>query len=778
MPTISQLTPVTTPATTDVFPSQQVGGATVSQTPAQIVSTQRNVPNGVAGTDSANTISGQTVLATGGTTARTLAAMAADAPYIEDFGGGVGVADNAPALLAALAVTSTVRFHTGTYKFGAITINNGTFNQVALIGVADGSTVFLAATGASTSWFTLNVNQFIGDNIQFQCTTPGLVVANAISISSYASNTMFNNCSVVNNVIATGCGIFYNSTGLPNGQHLFTGGGAYSCSNHGILIEGSGGIIIEDAVFSNNTNAGIHMGMDASNNPSQNIIICRCTFDSNGQGIGTDAPEIPGTTNYSWTVPHVLYLTVQDNIVYNSTNYNIYVAGVQNGLIVNNTCYFLTSGTAAQSYGASILGDCCSFTVFSGNNISGNSYFGMDIASTNLCTISNNIFTGCTVSLNCGGANELVVRGNTMSGFIGWGIGLQFVEGSGAGAVFDGTQKNSVIDGNHINYSSAANAIQIIDNCLNTAVSNNTFISNSDAYALNAVKNISNSTKFSNNYADQETYNIFLSTNNIVLPDFITNAVYNVHNPNLTLNTIALNTPANVVGATGIGYISVTAGGSGYPSGSATVTVNFTGGGGTGAAATAFVYNGVIIAIRMTAFGSGYTTAPTISFTASSGSGAAATAKVGLDINPLTEMRTSCIGYPIYISAFSNYTSPYLLSVSTAVSSYFTAGNALIGPEITTPVSSGSTPTTGATVTIPNNVKTYYIRGTGTLASLTIDLPTAPVDNQDLVIVFQIAVTSLTITAAAGYTTNLATSGVPITAGSRVIYNLDGTVWC
>ena len=106
------------------------------------------------------------------------------------------------------------------------------------------------------------------------------------------------------------------------------------------------------------------------------------------------------------------------------------------------------------------------------------------------------------------------------------------------------------------------------------------------------------------------------------------------------------------------------------------------------------------------------------------------------------------------------------------------ANGNLVSSGVVTQAASGSSPTTGSTVTIPNNVKTYSVRGAATLASLTIDLPLQPVDNQDLVIVFQVAVTSLTITPGAGYTSNLPIAGVAIQAGSRIVYNLDGTVWC
>jgi hypothetical protein len=75
--------------------------------------------------------------------------------------------------------------------------------------------------------------------------------------------------------------------------------------------------------------------------------------------------------------------------------------------------------------------------------------------------------------------------------------------------------------------------------------------------------------------------------------------------------------------------ISVTAQGTGYTS---APTVVFTGGGGTGAAATAQVANGRVVAVIVTATGTAYTAAPTVTFTGGGGAGATATASMGLPV--------------------------------------------------------------------------------------------------------------------------------------------------
>ena len=72
-----------------------------------------------------------------------------------------------------------------------------------------------------------------------------------------------------------------------------------------------------------------------------------------------------------------------------------------------------------------------------------------------------------------------------------------------------------------------------------------------------------------------------------------------------------------------VASVTVTNGGSGYTS---EPTVVFTGGGGTGATATASVNGGVVSTITLTNGGSGYISAPTVSFTGSGGTGAVATA--------------------------------------------------------------------------------------------------------------------------------------------------------
>lgn len=82
---------------------------------------------------------------------------------------------------------------------------------------------------------------------------------------------------------------------------------------------------------------------------------------------------------------------------------------------------------------------------------------------------------------------------------------------------------------------------------------------------------------------------------------------------------------------TGIQTITIDAGGSGYTQAS----VEISGGGGTGATATAVIEGGVITAIQIDRAGFGYTAAPTVTITGDGDGQAAATATTGQTANPV-----------------------------------------------------------------------------------------------------------------------------------------------
>ena len=104
--------------------------------------------------------------------------------------------------------------------------------------------------------------------------------------------------------------------------------------------------------------------------------------------------------------------------------------------------------------------------------------------------------------------------------------------------------------------------------------------------------------------------------------------------------------------ARGVVSLLIASGGSGYTTAPAVV---FTGGSGSGAAATAVVENGVVTGFTGLVAGSGYATAPAITFTGGGGTLAAATATLAFRIAPATS-RT--------FDAFSGYVSDFPISAA------------------------------------------------------------------------------------------------------------------
>jgi hypothetical protein len=103
----------------------------------------------------------------------------------------------------------------------------------------------------------------------------------------------------------------------------------------------------------------------------------------------------------------------------------------------------------------------------------------------------------------------------------------------------------------------------------------------------------------------------------------LTNALNGTIDPGTGLDACPISPTATSSG--GVGGMIITAIGAGYAT---APTVTFSGGGGTGATATATVSGGSITGITITNAGSDYTGTPTVTFSGGGGSGAAATATV------------------------------------------------------------------------------------------------------------------------------------------------------
>jgi hypothetical protein len=92
-----------------------------------------------------------------------------------------------------------------------------------------------------------------------------------------------------------------------------------------------------------------------------------------------------------------------------------------------------------------------------------------------------------------------------------------------------------------------------------------------------------------------------------------------------------------------------------------------------------------------------------------------------------------------------------------------------------------SAPLTGASVVIPNNVSNYVITPAGTIATLTVTMPSAPTDGQVVHISSSQTVTALTLSGAAGQTVSNSPTAITIsttaTYGYAFLYQASSKKW-
>jgi hypothetical protein len=180
-----------------------------------------------------------------------------------------------------------------------------------------------------------------------------------------------------------------------------------------------------------------------------------------------------------------------------------------------------------------------------------------------------------------------------------------------------------VIQGNTFIIGGGRAGIELGDGTVDTVVKDNIFTQLSDPNL--AIRDFSKRSEISGNRIEPNiSSDVSLTGGVLYFPDALDTVVLNATGGS-TVQGVKTNS-AQIIG-TGLAWIEVTAGGTGYTS---APTVSFSGGGGSGAAATAKIRAGVVMGIDITNRGSGYTSNPTVTISGGGGSGAAASSQAGL----------------------------------------------------------------------------------------------------------------------------------------------------
>jgi len=582
-----------------------------------------------------------TATATGATTARTLDAIAANAVAIEDFGAkGDGVTDDSAALLAAIASGNPVRFRPVKYAIAGECDITGAV--CTLLGVP-GETVLLRSaqsklgTAATATWISLGATTLAIDGIIFDANSSITANTFAVAVQSVCTKSTITRCVFRN---AQGSGASSGLTMIASDptvtQHEidhceFTGNAA-----HGLNVQAVDALGVTNCRAHDNTGNGIQLdSQDRSfvlKIRGPKLVGNTCWNNNVGILVGNFNQNNTSPIVYGNANPDVLAALIAANNCYSNTGYGIFISG-RNILVTGNLC---TNNSSVTGSGAGILCDT-SYCKVIGNMVSGASAFGIDCGGAIFTEVGNNYIDGPFIGLNIGGGQNCTARDNFIQDCSSVAIAVQNVESNGSGNNFGLSCNNLSIIGNWISYSGNVIGILIRDGAQNVLVAENVIVANPGASVTNAITPFTGSITLRGNLLNF-TPRWPVNPSNIggvytlVVPDIVDTV-------SITQSTAPIASMMTAQAQIAVGQVTfctVTNGGSGYTS--ATATFNGTG---TGAAATVWCYGGAVIGLQMSSFGSGYGAGTTVTISGN-GTGATATAQVGLPVPQNRQLTIDC----------------------------------------------------------------------------------------------------------------------------------------
>lgn len=413
-------------------------------------------------------------------------------------------------------------------------------------------------------------------------------------------------------------------------------------NGHGILIERSSSIRIIGNTAANNTYNGITVQDPQQPVPSsatsKHIIVSENETSNCAVGI-----QILGTTAGSTALGEILS---QSNYVngFFVVNNNSCHDNALIGLCCQGTGFSVTGNVLERngngtSYGGALFN--CGYSSFTGNTVVNNYYYGVDAGFACFSEISGNVIysngkvIGQAIGLNLGATNCVAVIGNKIGDNGGTSGGSYQILASGidgslaAWAPFTGFDLN--IRANDIEINGANPyyvGIQVTNGFSGVNITENTFYNRTNGTVMRVLLPGDSTCVERNKVLDSASswQCSAASAGFTVIPDY--GEVIEITGTD-TINSLF--TTTQLYGRDKVCTVVMTNNGSGYTS---APTVSLVGGGGTNATGTpALAANGRIYGVYITDYGSGYTPGATFSvgFSGGGGAGAAATAYVGCD---------------------------------------------------------------------------------------------------------------------------------------------------
>jgi hypothetical protein len=581
-------------------------------------------------------------IASGASASRSLGAFLGDTVAVEDFGAvGDGATNDSAAFQAAVAAGVPIRLGAKTYIVnGPTSLSSG--SALTLIGVPGQTVVRRLAQGNSGAWIALSAPLMHVDGVIFDANSNLTAAANAVTVSASCVRSTFERCAFSNAV--SGAGLLFSTSDPAFARHAVIGCEAYGNST-GIDSAAADGLTVSACHLHDNSSAGISVDyIDPSH-----VIKSRLTAIVGNQCSNNKVGISVGDYSATYAVPALITNQTSDatlcviasNICHDNTEYGIVAQGYN--LLVHGNVVYNNGGSDLNNGG--ILGNCYASSI-TANIISNHLGFGIDAGAGNFTLIAGNLVTTSRIGINAGGAQEPRITGNSVINASYYGVLIYNNETTGGGAPIGVPSDYVSITENVIDMPSGGGGILLIDGPQNVTVARNNFITAPGADISLTLLPLTDTVTIEGNlingvatlhYADPyvTATGPFAGLNALTYPDAIDGV--SIQSGTAPVQCIRSLSAGNY-GAF-VTFVKLTTGGSGYTS---APTVSFSGGGGSGATATAYITNGVVIGFRMGSLGSNYTSAPTVSISGGGGSGAAATAFVGIPVPPNRRLRVFC----------------------------------------------------------------------------------------------------------------------------------------
>lgn len=544
----------------------------------------------------------------------------------EDFGAlGDGATDDTAAFSAALAVGAPIRLGAKTYLVDHLDLPSG----ATLIGDRKrGSVIKRKATATTT--YVIGAGGVNGIHLE-NITVDGNKTANAnpahnILIGGNSYDWTLLNVTSKNakgSGGAYGCGLAVVSTAdaTQNTYPEITGGEYSSNDVHGAYVSIATRFRVSNVAFVKNGTDGLSIvNFALPSQPTEThwyVTGCKMAFNGgSGMGVSGFSDELNKPTSYANTITgNSIHHNIKYGLAYQSST-----AAITGNVITNNGDSDFNGGVLINAQ----------HVTFTGNTVCDNTQYGVDAGGCSDLIISGNLIRdnvgpgggGC--GLNLGASSFTNVTGNTFYGNGGaGGGGAIFIHGYDGGGIpaFRTLAGQLHISSNHITLMNSNQYGIAIDKGDPRGIS----VKNNAVYGGSATRAYSYQCRFTAThgnlyYPDNVSpYPSIAGATSLVIPDDGTDII-DVTGSALTISELLTQSQSDFKNKVRAVYMS--AFGSGYTS---APTVSFSGGGGTGATATAIIANGEVRAVQITNTGSGYTSAPTVSFSGGGGTGATGT---------------------------------------------------------------------------------------------------------------------------------------------------------